>query len=267
MSMKIRLLNHSFAACAATFLLLAADAIASDGVIEINQAAALAGGITPSDAPGFPVTLDQPGSYRLTGNLDFSAFVEDLEAVIGIAITAEDVSLNLGGFTVSVGNTNPAPESSGADPISIESENAYIHDGSLMVSVGHSEVNNSGRLSSFERVRFENVFGWLSGAHGAFRQSSSSFYLNLVEGGLATGNEGRILNDTGLISGHVTSDEVWSYGGSVLVTGSRMNRLGIQSGGYVAYGQNVIPGGLTGTGAGSAFEIGTNVCGTNTTCP
>ena len=30
---------------------------ASDGVIEINQASAIAGGVTPGDTAGFPVTL------------------------------------------------------------------------------------------------------------------------------------------------------------------------------------------------------------------
>src|SRR5271156_5439677 len=49
---------------------LAAPAWAVDGVIEINQASAKAGGVTPGDTPLFPVTLSQPGSYRLTGNLD-----------------------------------------------------------------------------------------------------------------------------------------------------------------------------------------------------
>ena len=42
---------------------------ASDGVIEINQARALQGGVTEGDTPGFPVTISQSGSYRLTGNL------------------------------------------------------------------------------------------------------------------------------------------------------------------------------------------------------
>ena len=46
-----------------------APAGAVDGVIEINQAKALAGGVTPSDTPGFPVSIDTAGSYRLTGNL------------------------------------------------------------------------------------------------------------------------------------------------------------------------------------------------------
>ncbi len=50
-------------------LLQAGDALAGDGVIEINQAKALAGGVTPADAPGFPVTIDARGSYRLTSDL------------------------------------------------------------------------------------------------------------------------------------------------------------------------------------------------------
>jgi len=37
---------------------------AVDGVVLIDQSHALAGSITPGDAPGFPVTITQPGSYR-----------------------------------------------------------------------------------------------------------------------------------------------------------------------------------------------------------
>jgi hypothetical protein len=48
----------------------ATAALGVDGVIEINQAAVRAGGITPGDTPGFPAWLNLEGSYRLTGNLD-----------------------------------------------------------------------------------------------------------------------------------------------------------------------------------------------------
>src|SRR5512134_401574 len=75
-------------------LACAGAAFASDGVIEINQAAALAGGITPGDAPGFPVTLSLQGSYRLTGNLDSPI------DTIAIQITSNVVTLDLGGFAV-----------------------------------------------------------------------------------------------------------------------------------------------------------------------
>jgi hypothetical protein len=66
-----------------------------DGVIEINQAKALAGGVTASDAPGFPVTIDVGGSYRLTGSLT------NLDASVDtIRITASLVSLDLNGFII-----------------------------------------------------------------------------------------------------------------------------------------------------------------------
>ncbi len=51
-------------------LALAGPALAVDGVIEINQASALAGGVTPGDSPGFPIHLNNSGAYRLTGDLD-----------------------------------------------------------------------------------------------------------------------------------------------------------------------------------------------------
>lgn len=64
----------SFLALAAAILLApAGQALAAEGVIQINQARALAGGVTPGDEPGFPVTISQPGSYRLTGNLTTAA--------------------------------------------------------------------------------------------------------------------------------------------------------------------------------------------------
>ena len=43
---------------------------AVDGLILIDQKAGMAGKVTPQDAPGFPVTITQSGSYRLTGNLE-----------------------------------------------------------------------------------------------------------------------------------------------------------------------------------------------------
>jgi parallel beta-helix repeat protein len=75
---------------------LAATASADDGVVEINQARALAGGVTASDTPGFPVTIDSPGSYRLTGNL----VVPD-ENTRGIDIQVGFVTMDLNGFEIS----------------------------------------------------------------------------------------------------------------------------------------------------------------------
>lgn len=76
---------------------------AVDGVIEINDARALAGGVTATDAPGYPVTLDRPGSYRLTGDL---APTGSPAAVVGLI--ASGISLDLNGFTISGEDTDEA---------------------------------------------------------------------------------------------------------------------------------------------------------------
>jgi hypothetical protein len=70
-----------------------------DGVIEINQARALAGGVSPGDTAGFPVLLSVPGSYRLTGDLDVRGETTP-ENVTAIRIAAHDVTLDLNGFGV-----------------------------------------------------------------------------------------------------------------------------------------------------------------------
>lgn len=73
-------------------LVLAASAQAQ--VVTIDQAKALAGNVTPGDAPGFPVTISRPGSYILSGRLDVPPDTS------GIEITSDDVTLNLNGFAV-----------------------------------------------------------------------------------------------------------------------------------------------------------------------
>ncbi len=75
---------------------------AADGVIEINQARVAAGGVTPADAPDWPVTLGSLGSYRLTSDL----VVPD-ENTLAILITASGVSLDLGGFSIAGPNSCP----------------------------------------------------------------------------------------------------------------------------------------------------------------
>src|SRR5262245_5267299 len=78
--------------------LVASDARAVDGVVEINQARALAGGVTPGDDPGYPVTITQAGSYRLTGSLSNPI------GQSAILINSIDVTLDLGGFEVASTN-------------------------------------------------------------------------------------------------------------------------------------------------------------------
>ena len=72
---------------------------AVDGVLEINQACAVNTGCFAGDTAGFGVTIQNPGSYRLTSNLTAPLNTSAID------ITASDVTLDLNGFTVAGGGT------------------------------------------------------------------------------------------------------------------------------------------------------------------
>ncbi len=81
------------AACVLPWLGAAAQA----QVIAIDQAKALAGGITPGDAPGFPVTISRPGHYRLAGPLKLD---DPNQTAIQIANEVGPVVVDLNGFAL-----------------------------------------------------------------------------------------------------------------------------------------------------------------------
>ena len=96
----MRIATSMKTATAATLILgatfVASSAHAVDGVIEINEASAAVGGITAGDTAGFPVTISEPGSYRLTSDLTVPN-----SNTGGILITASHVTVDLNGFTIS----------------------------------------------------------------------------------------------------------------------------------------------------------------------
>src|SRR6266481_1804172 len=95
--MKSKLSAAVFFAAVAV-LGLAASAGAVDGTIEINQAKVLATG-------GFPYTISNTGSYRLTGNLTVSG-----SSLNAIDVNASHVTIDLNGFSI-IGPGGGAPRS------------------------------------------------------------------------------------------------------------------------------------------------------------
>jgi hypothetical protein len=75
-------------------LVLPSAALAVDGVVLIDQNKAAAGGVSLGDTPGFPISITQPGSYRLASNLTAPANTN------AINITASNVTIDLNGFSV-----------------------------------------------------------------------------------------------------------------------------------------------------------------------
>jgi hypothetical protein len=133
---------------------LSGAARAFEGVVEISQARALAGGITSGDLPGYPVTLSRPGSYRLASNLRVTG------STLGVSVEADGVSLDLNGFAL-------FGTSGGSIGISIVGRrNVEVRDGSVVgFGTGIREQSIFGLRHRVLRVRLrENVNGiWLPG--------------------------------------------------------------------------------------------------------
>lgn len=161
-------------------ILLATSAHAGDGVIEINQAKALAGGINGSlvsDLPGFPVVITESGSYVLTGILT----VPDVNTT-GISVGASRVSIDLNGFGIDGPGTCSAvscPSGTGTGIVSdpnagdITVKNGFIHgvgnngvqitSFGLVKNVSISEVGGAGISTLGGSVIVENRIGSVGG--------------------------------------------------------------------------------------------------------
>ena len=219
-------------------LLLATPALAVDGVIEINQARVLTGGITSTDNPGFPVEIDQPGSYRLTSDLTVPS------GYFGFVVHADNVTLDLNGFTVFGGG------GATADGLALYTQkNIEIRNGTVREFSRTGIVAASGGSS----VRVTDVRVVSNGAQGIDLQGGGS----RVEGctAVSNGNIG-IKVDNGLVTGSVMrSNAAW---------GLAVTNLS-------GYGNNVITGNNGSEGAiqvaGAGIQIATNMCGTDTVCP
>jgi len=150
----------------ASVLAASSSLYAVDGVVLIDQNHALAGNITAGDAPGFPVTLSQPGSYRLTSNLT----VADANTT-GIQIMANNVTLDLNGFSIIgpvVCTSSPATCPAVGTGIGIEAQNSLpgrpgpsgvrVFNGTVR-GMGSSGLLMVGAGSSVERMQVTNNAG------------------------------------------------------------------------------------------------------------
>ena len=127
----------------------AATAYAVDGVVLINQTAALNGNVTPGDAPGFPVTISVSGSYRLSSNLT----VPDA-ATTAIKVLVDDVTIDLNGFSIvgptvcSAGSCSPLGQGNGVEALTT---NVKVFNGNVR-GMGFRGVQLTGTLGFVEKV-------------------------------------------------------------------------------------------------------------------
>jgi hypothetical protein len=169
---------------------------AVDGVVLINQNAALAGAVTPGDAPGFPVTISVPGSYKLSGNLT----VPDANTT-AIAITVDGVTIDLNGFAI-IGPTvcsgvpavtSCSPTGTGEGIQSVNSDITVLN--GRIQGMGSRGVHLSG-----DHLRVEKIRAISNGGDGIFARSaagnseviaciaSNNGFSGILVNGVATGN-------------------------------------------------------------------------------
>jgi hypothetical protein len=113
-------------------LFLASPALASDGVLEINQTCAVETGCFVGDTPGFPVTIPTAGSYVLTGSLNTPA-----SGTLPIEIAADRVTLDLNGHTVGICIGVICGITGSADAIKADAASGVrIHNGTIEGALG-----------------------------------------------------------------------------------------------------------------------------------
>jgi len=231
----------------------------SSGPVLIDQAKAEAGGVTAGDAAGFPVTISQPGSYRLMSNL----IVADAN-VSAIQITADGVTLDLNGYTLQgpVVCTNGSPASISCTPGTASGSGVYAY-AKNDVAVRNGNIRGfgvgvtAGQFGRYEQLNIAHIRG--SGI-------SSS------EGNQLTGNVVRIVGGDGIAGyGDFRDNHVYmvrlhgiNSGNGSLIIGNRVNQVGYYGIKAVefsaaALAQNVVQG----AGHGALFggtKIGGNFC-------
>jgi hypothetical protein len=212
---EILVLASSIRAVVALGLLVCAPfkAGAVDGALPINQTAAVQGYLTATDTPGFPVTLDSPGHYVLTSNLE----LPDANTH-GVLLTASNITLDLNGFSIACS----ACAGAGGSGHGITSDpgvtDATVRNGTVR-DLGGSGVSLSGQRTRVEGVRaFGNRGQGIRGGQNA-RVERSIVFLNFAGGisvsahsvvkeCLAASNAGEGIETTmgGVVERNVSSD-------------------------------------------------------------
>ena len=207
-------------------------AMAADGAVEIDAAAAAAGNVTPGDAPGLPVSITVPGSYVLTGSLSVPA-----AGTTAIVISANDVSIDLNGFSIS------GPASCAGSPASCSGTGAGIGisgTAAAGVSIRNGAIRGMGsdgiRIGSAAVVEEIRASG--NGGSGVVVGVGSMLRHNTATGNGATGLT--------MGSASIATDNVARSNGSHGIAGSAFS-------GQLVFRKNVASSnggfGLAGTGA------------------
>ena len=231
--------------------------VTQTGAVLITQERALAGDITTGDAPGFPVSINESGSYALASNL----LVKQLGAT-AIEITVDHVSLDMSGFTI-MGPGSGNGEGISAPP-GLGGNSIVIIDG-IIRDIGSTGI----RLDS--KVRVEDLQVIFSGLDG-INLTSGAMIINTISNdnggiGIVTGTDSRVSG----VETAVNNMDGISVGSRSLVTESVITRNGGfgLSGADFGFSNNILSsnnGGDNNPQIYGGIELGGNLCGFSTDC-
>lgn len=275
------------------------DIPSAGGPREINQDCATAGGCFAGDSAGFPVTITEAGSYRLTSNLDVTveATPEDVTAIQVVDVSG--VTIDLDGFAIlgptrcrDLGVSQPcAPTGSGdgirgtcsSTPCDFP-ENFTVFNGTVRgmgragidcshctVHSVHVRENGNAGIDVFRGLVYEIVANYnhrgIDLETGTVRDSEISQNLGA---GISVFSYSSIIGNRVVRNG---SSGIWCPGGDCLVLDNILvanDGAGLVGGTFsdetVAYGRNMIRLNAGGAVDGFAVQVDTNVCGSST-CP
>jgi parallel beta-helix repeat protein len=270
------------------FLTLATPALASDGVLEINQTCAVNTGCFAGDTAGFPVTISASGSYRLTSNLNVPN-----EETSGIVVGPSSVSIDLNGFEIAgpvtcsgsplICTPDPVRGGSGVEQLTASTRGISVKNG-IITGMGYcgvllwdqAEVTNV-------RARWNGFYG--IGTAAGSTVSGNTAYQNGANGigagpgSTVSGNASYQNRFNGIYtdSGSTVSVNT-AYGngsdGIVVTSGSTVQRntvrgnisFGLSLGSQSTYRENTVTNN-TGGSVNGGVNMGDNSCNGTTTCP
>lgn len=241
--------------CPIASLLCASPSDAVDGVIELNQASALRGNVTPGDAPGLPITISQSGSYRLTGHLD----VGDADTNVIDAGSTPDVTIDLNGFSIRgpvfCPGEIPQCDASGTG-VGVWSNAGFltVRNGTIIGMGSHAIFTSGGSLIEDLTIKHCASGGIRAGPLSIVRGSRIS---NLEGSGVQISFRGGLVVDN-------TIFRAGSFGISMASGGlpAVLNNSG--------YGRNVLEFNNGGSGqpqVEGGVQIAPNICDGDTVCP
>lgn len=255
---------------------------------EIDQDCAAGGGCFSGDFGGFPVTITEPGSYRLASNLDIRSEL-NAENLNVIEVSADDVTLDLAGFAIlgptecsgsPVTSCSPTGSGVGVDFNDSGSrflgtvENGVIRgmgqfgiDSDRSISVENMRISESGASG----VTVSNGIGRVKGSV-IFRNGGDGLFGSLLVVDTSTqenGGRGIFLNPGGTAQDNQVLENAGDgiRCGACLLLDNVVNNnvgFGLDLDGGASYGRNLIfnndAGHINDTGIN--HEIQTNTCGT-----